>query len=112
MRKVLVTLIMAIGIVAASSLLLWAAGDAKAGKEVYTKKCASCHGAEGEGKDAVAKMLKVEIKHLGSKEVQAKSDADLAKMSKDGTGKMKAVSGLTDKDTENAVAYLRTLAKK
>jgi mono/diheme cytochrome c family protein len=89
-----------------------AAGDAAAGKEVFAKKCASCHGAGGEGKDAIAKMMKVEMKHLGSKEVQAKSDAELAKICKDGVGKMKPTAGLTDKDSADIVAYLRTLAKK
>lgn len=91
---------------------LFAAGDAAAGKEVFAKKCASCHGAAGEGKDAIAKMMKVELRHLGSREVQAKSDADLAKIAKDGVGKMKATAGLSDKDPDNVVAYLRTLAKK
>ena len=33
------------------------AGDAAAGKELFSKKCASCHGTEGEGKDSIAKML-------------------------------------------------------
>src|SRR5262245_36034988 len=75
-----------------------AAGDAAAGKEVCAKKCASCHGTGGEGKDAIAKMMKVEMKNLGSKEVQAKSDADLAKIVKEGVGKMKPTAGLTDKD--------------
>ena len=89
-----------------------AAGDAAAGKEVFSKKCASCHGAGGEGKDAIAKMMKIEMKHLGSKEVQDKSDAELAKISKDGVGKMKPIAGLADKDPADIVAYLRTLAKK
>lgn len=89
-----------------------AAPDAAAGKELYAKKCASCHAAAGEGKDTIAKMLKIELKHLGSKEVQAKSDADLAKAVKEGTGKMKPVSGLAEKDIQDVVAFLRTLAKK
>lgn len=98
-------------------ILLLAAGvlfaqDAAAGKEAYSKKCASCHGASGEGKDAIAKMLKVELRHLGSKEVQSKPDAELAKISKDGTGKMKPTTGFTDKDAANVVSFLRTLAKK
>ena len=42
-------------------LLLAGKGDATAGKEVYGKKCATCHGAAGEGKEAIAKMMKVEI---------------------------------------------------
>ncbi len=91
---------------------LFPAGDAAAGKEVYTKKCANCHGAVGEGKDSVAKMLKVEIRHLGSKEVQAKSDADLKKAVLEGVGKMKAVTGIDAKAADDTVAYVRSLAKK
>jgi cytochrome c553 len=90
----------------------FAQGDAAVGKEQYAKKCASCHGAGGEGKDAIAKMLKVELRPLGSKEVQAKSDAALIKDVKEGNGKMKPVAGLKDKDYEDIVAFLRTLAKK
>jgi mono/diheme cytochrome c family protein len=90
---------------------LFAAGDAAAGKEVYSKKCASCHGAAGEGKEAVAKQLKVEIHPLGSKEVQAKSDADLKKSILEGIGKMKSVAGVDAKAADDLVAYLRTLKK-
>ena len=62
----------------------WA--GAAEGKPLFASKCAACHGANGEGKDAIAKMMKVTMKHLGSKEVQAKSDADLKKVITDGTG--------------------------
>jgi mono/diheme cytochrome c family protein len=87
------------------------AGDAAAGKETYSKKCASCHGTAGEGKESVAKMLKVEIHHLGSKEVQAKTDADFKKVILEGTGKMKTVAGVDAKGADDVVAYLRTLKK-
>lgn len=87
-------------------------GDAAAGKAVYTKRCATCHGPEGEGKDSLAKMMKVEMRHLGSKEVQAKSDADLRKIVAEGTGKMKPVSGLSEKESMDLIAYMRTLSKK
>lgn len=90
-------------------LLLGNGGDATEGKTAYNKKCVTCHGKEGEGKAAMAKMLKVEMKHLGSKEVQAKSDADLTKNIVEGVGKMKPVKGLSDADVANVVAYLRTL---
>jgi mono/diheme cytochrome c family protein len=97
-----------------SAMQLWAipvfaAGDAAAGKEVYSKKCASCHGTAGEAKESLAKALKVEIRHLGSQEVQAKSDADLKKITLEGTGKMKGIAGIDAKAADDLVAYLRTL---
>ena len=88
---------------------LFAAGDAVAGKAEYAKKCASCHGQAGEGKDAIAKTLKVQLKHLGSKDVQAMSDADLKKIAIQGMGKMKPVKDLDDKSADNIVAFMRTL---
>lgn len=98
-------------LVVAVPALVLAAGDAAAGKVVYDKKCVTCHGKEGEGKDAIAKMMKVEMHPLGSKEVQAKSDAELGKIITEGTGKMKAVTGLSEADVANVVAFVRTLKK-
>jgi len=93
------------------TLPAFAAGDAAAGKAVFAKRCASCHGDAGEGKESIAKMLKVEIRPLGSKEVQAKSDADLKKDILNGTGKMKGVTGIDAKGADDLIAYLRTLKK-
>ena len=87
------------------------ATDAAAGKELYGKKCASCHGAAGEGKDSVAKTFKVEMRHLGAKEVQSKSDAELKKLALEGTGKMKGVKDLNAKGANDIVTYIRTLKK-
>lgn len=110
MRSVFTTILLAAILVYTTPLLR--AADTGAGKEVFAKKCASCHGAAGEGKDAIAKMLKVELRHLGSKEVQAKTDAQMKKFVLEGEGKMKAVTGLDDKAVDDVLAYLRTLAKK
>src|SRR5262245_38558611 len=88
------------------------AADTAAGKETFGKKCASCHGASGEGKDSIAKMMKIEFRHLGSKEVQAKSDADLKKIILEGGGKMKPVKDVDAKTAEDIVSYLRTLRDK
>jgi len=104
------------GIFTMIAALLWAAtafaaGDAAAGKELFSKKCASCHGAAGEGKENIAKTLKVEMRHLGSTEVQAKSDADLKKTIMEGTGKMKPVAGIDAKGADDLVAFMRTLKK-
>lgn len=109
MKRLIVVAV--ICLVAMAPGLLAQKGDAAAGKATYTSKCAMCHGAEGEGKPAMAKMLKVEFKHLGGKEVQAKSDADWKKEIGEGTGKMKAVKLASDSDVANLIAYMRTLKK-
>lgn len=105
-------LILVLLVVVFPAFLVASGGDAAAGKAVYDKKCAVCHGAAGEGKDAMAKMLKVEMKHLGSKEAQAKKDEELRKDIVEGNGKMKPVKGLTDAELDNVIAYVRTLKQK
>jgi len=84
------------------------AADAAAGKAAYDKSCKRCHGADGAPVAAIAKMMKVEMKHLGAKDVQAKTDAVLAKEAKEGVGKMKAMT-ITDADAANIVAHVRTM---
>ena len=79
------------------------------GKEVYDKSCKGCHGATGQGNPGLAKMMKVEMKALGSKEVQAKSDADLKKIITQGTGKMKPVASVAGKQVDDVIAFVRTL---
>ena len=81
------------------------------GKELFTAKCQACHGANGEGKAAIAKMYNVTMPPLASNEVQAKSDADLKKVILAGKGKMKPVAGVTEKQADDIVAFLRTLKK-
>ena len=81
------------------------------GQAVYAAKCQGCHGPNGEGKEAIAKMFKVTMQHLGSKEIQAKSDADFKKVITNGQGKMKAVTGVSDADLTAVIAHVRTLKK-
>jgi mono/diheme cytochrome c family protein len=87
------------------------AAVAKEGEAVYATKCKNCHGADASGNPAIAKMMNVTMKPLGSAEVQAKSDADLKTVITAGTGKMKPVASLAPADVDNVVAYLRTLKK-
>ncbi len=90
---------------------LAASGNAQAGQAVFNKTCKVCHGPQGQGNPAVAKALKVEMPDLGSKAVQAKSDAELAKGVSEGKGKMKPVKTISGTDVQDAIAFLRTLAK-
>ena len=87
--------------------LSWA--GAPEGKDVFTTKCVSCHGPNGEGKPAIAKMFNVTQAPLASKEVQAKTDAQLQAVVLKGQGKMKPVSGITEKQAADVVAFVRTL---
>lgn len=109
-------IVMAVAIVVAMVLTLampqvaLSGGDVEKGKALYAAKCKMCHGAEGEGNPGIAKMMKVEMKHLGSKEVQALKDAEMKKDIADGNGKMKPVK-LTDEETANVIAYIRTMKK-
>ena len=90
-----------------SAGLLYA--GAPEGKELFTAKCQACHGANGEGKAAIGKMFNVTMPVLTSKEVQAKPDAELKKVILSGKGKMKAVAGVTEKQADDVVAFVRTL---
>ena len=100
----------AIGLIIICTILVfcstgaWAA-DAGAGKAVYDAKCKSCHGADGQGNPAIAKMMKVEMKPLGE------SSADVKKVVTEGQGKMKAVTTVTGADLDNVVAYIHSLKK-
>ncbi len=100
------TLIATLGLIAIAGFS-WA--GAPEGKEVYTAKCAPCHGANGEGKAAIAKMYNVTQAPLASKEVRAKTDDQLKEVILKGQGKMKPVSGVTDKQAADVVAFIRTL---
>jgi hypothetical protein len=53
--------------------------------------------------------MKVEFKPLGSKDVQARTDADLKKIITDGVGKMKPVTGVNAKTADDIVSFVRTL---
>jgi mono/diheme cytochrome c family protein len=87
----------------------FAFAGAPEGKAVYQAKCQMCHGENGEGKPAIAKMLKVEMKPLGSKDVQALPDAKLKSIVNGGQGKMKPIPNVTGNDLDNVIAYVRTL---
>ena len=96
---------------AASLAVAWAAGDAKAGKEVYTRGCENCHGAAGEGNPKIAKMLNVSMQPLGSAAVQAMSDQQLKDVVLKGMGKMPAVRHVSETEAADVVAYIRTFKK-
>ena len=73
----------------------------------WNSQCASCHGKDGSGNTAMGKKLGVKDY---SKE-QSFSDAEAAKVIKEGKGKMKAYSKLSDDEVKALVTYVRSLKK-
>jgi mono/diheme cytochrome c family protein len=76
------------------------------GAAVFTAKCKNCHGADGSGNPAIAKMMNVTMKPLG-----AQTDAEVKTAVTAGVGKMKPVAGLAAADVDNVIAYVHTLKK-
>ena len=61
--------------------------------------------------ESVAKMFKVEMKDLRSGDVQAMSEADVAKVVSGGKGKMVAQKAVTGAAVNDVAAYVKTLKK-
>ncbi len=94
------------------------AADAGKGKEIYSKSCGGCHGAEGKGDGAAAKAMNPKPTNLTDKAVMSKlDDATLTNVIVKGgvgTGKsplMPAFSQLKEQDVKDVVAYLRSISK-
>ena len=84
--------------------------DANAGKAAYEKSCMGCHGADGKGNPAMAKVLGEKGLNIASKDIAKKSDAELLKVIAEGSGKMPA-SKLSKDEQKQALGYVRSLAK-
>lgn len=80
-------------------------------RSLYSKHCASCHGADGTGNTPIGKKLK--IRDLRSPDVQKTSNAQLTAIIRDGKGKMPPFkSKLKPEEIRDLVTYIRTLGKQ
>jgi cytochrome c553 len=94
-----------------AALLTWgpprvnAAPDAAAD---YKAKCASCHGTDGKGTTPVGKAMN--LRDLGSAEVQSQTDEQLFEVISKGKGKMPGYEKSLGADKcKEQVTYIRTL---
>ncbi|HYA24880.1 MAG TPA: c-type cytochrome [Terriglobales bacterium] len=84
----------------------WSLADS--GADTFKAKCAMCHGPDGKAQTAMGKNMN--IRDLGSAEVQGQSDADLNGIITNGKGKMPKYDGKLTKDQiTDLVKYIRTL---
>ncbi|MCI0329906.1 MAG: cytochrome c [candidate division Zixibacteria bacterium] len=82
------------------------------GKELYGKKCASCHGKQGEGVPKMATMLKTTIRDLRMPNLSADTLAAWKKSILDGKKKMPSFkTKLSAAEIDSALAYTVALAK-
>jgi cytochrome c6 len=83
-----------------------AKADTAAAEATYKAKCASCHGPDGKGKEAL------KTKDFASPDVQNMSDADLSAIITNGKPpKMPPYKTLTPDQVKDMVAYIRSFKK-
>jgi cytochrome c6 len=110
MRTKLMAMVLGLGMIGAWSSAGLAA-DSDAGKAVYEKSCVGCHGKDGKGNPAMAKVLGEKGLDLTSKEATQKSDEELLKIIVEGAGKMPAQKSLSKDEQTQVLSYVRSLAK-
>lgn len=85
-------------------------GDAARGKTLFVRNCAGCHGTEGGGNGY--RLLGPDPANLTAPSTGKKSDSELLKTIHDGKPNMPAWKGnLSEKQSRDVLAYVRTLAK-
>lgn len=87
------------------------AGDAAKGKELYMKRCKTCHAEDGAGTPAMQKKFGAKLLPLGGKEVQALKDAEITKQFNEAANHKALVKTLQPGDLDNVIAFIRTLKK-
>lgn len=93
-------------------LLSAAGGDSAAGKPLYERHCAGCHGVLGKGEGPGGRALIPPATDLTGVKSQRKLDAVLANMiehGKPGTDMAAWKGRLAGREINDVVAYLRTL---
>jgi mono/diheme cytochrome c family protein len=77
------------------------------GEATYKTKCQTCHGTAGTPNPGIAKMMGV--KPVSDPSIQKLTVAEMTAAVKNGKGKMKPITGLTDAQIKDAVIYYRSL---
>lgn len=110
----LLVVALAVSLVGSAGISSVQAADLANGKKVYADKCARCHGITGKGDGPKAETLeKKPADYTDKKKMSELTDAQLKKVALDGKSPMPAYKGkISDKDLEDVVAHIRTLAGK
>lgn len=107
MRKMAIVAVFGLGMGVMSSAAL----AADAGKSLYDKSCVGCHGADGKGNAAMAKVLGEKGLNIVGADTKKKSDDQLLKVLAEGSGKMPAQKSLSKDEQKQVLRHVRSLAK-
>ncbi len=91
----------------AALLLAGAMSFAQDGAATYKAKCAMCHGPAGTPSAGMQKAMG--IKPVSDPSMRTLTESQIAATVKNGQGKMKPVTGLTDAQVKDVAAYFKTL---
>ena len=83
------------------------------GQSIYRQNCVNCHGSGGKGDGIAAAQLDPRPADLTASKTQEKQDAALLetiKMGRPGTAMPAWISELDEREIENVLAYIRSLA--
>ena len=118
-RHLAVAAAVALALSGAPSRAAAQAGDAGAGKAVYERKCAGCHGEKGDGKGPAAELLAPKPRDFTAGLYKIRSTANKVPTDQDlfriitagmpGTS-MPAWAVLPERDRRNVLAYIKTFA--
>ena len=88
------------------------AGAGQAGKEIYQKRCQSCHGPDGRGSPQMEKTLKVSIPPVTGEALKQKDDAEMLRLIAEGRGKMPGYAkNLSAEEQGQVLAYMKLLGQ-
>ncbi|MGB8030787.1 MAG: cytochrome c [Terracidiphilus sp.] len=94
-------------VLAAVVLLAGSMCFAEDGAAIYKSKCAMCHGPTGTPSAGMAKMMG--MKPVSDPSMKTLTLDQIVSTVKNGKGKMKPITGLTDPQVQAVAAYFKTL---
>ena len=82
--------------------------ELKRGRDIFVRRCTTCHGSDGKGKTSLAKRLSEPPADLRAS-VRERNDWQLLRILAEGKGMMPAFSpAIDEKELRNVVYFLRT----
>ena len=87
------------------------AADVSAGKAIYEKSCVGCHGKDGKGNPAMAKVLGEKGLDLTAKKQPKNRMSNSLKSLSEGAGKMPAQKSLSTDEQKQVLSYTQVFSE-